>query len=442
MGRSGRKSSEARIFWEGSRGYERTRRTEELKERQEREERRTEGGGRCRGRTLVRASCFSSGQKSGDGDTADVFKTIDRHILSEWLAILGLVTGATFGLLMLEDMFGGIRDLLRFGASIGQIGFYYLILAPSFLKMVLPISILISLLYSLGRLHRNNEFTALRSAGFGLVRMTRWIWVVGFVLSGVLFFLQGGVIPWSVEQSRRLWNNLEFAHQAQVGDTEEVGLVYGLAFDNQRDNRLWYINRFSEYSFRAYGLTMSEMDSSRREVRRIMASEGYYDEVDGVWVLLRGRDIRFDPESGDVIRPVAFESLTLPADRDDRRTMLLLGEDAKDLSFFELRSIMQTLTPEENPKLLSHAVYYHQMLAETMRCLLMVGLAIPFAMTGVRTNPAVGVSKSMGLFLVYYLLTVVSTTVAERGLVDPLLAAWFPNLIMLTVALWLMRKLF
>ncbi|MEZ5275814.1 MAG: LptF/LptG family permease [Opitutaceae bacterium] len=371
-----------------------------------------------------------------------MFKTLDRHILSEWLAILGLVTGATFGLLMLEDMFGGIRDLLRFGASIGQIGFYYLILAPSFLKMVLPISILISLLYSLGRLHRNNEFTALRSAGIGLVRMTRWIWVVGFVLSGLLFFLQGGVIPWSVEQSRRLWDNLEFAHQAQVADTDEVGLVYGLAFDNQRDNRLWYINRFSEYSFRAYGLTMSEMDSSRREVRRIMASEGYFDEVDGVWVFLKGRDIGFDPETGDVIRPVAFERLTLPADRDDPRTMLLLGEDAKDLSFFELRSIMQTLTPEENPKLLSHAVYYHQMLAETMRCLLMVGLAIPFAVTGVRTNPAVGVSKSMGLFLVYYLLTVVSTTVAERGLVDPLLAAWFPNLIMLTVALWLMRKLF
>lgn len=356
--------------------------------------------------------------------------------------ILVMVTGATFGLLMLEDMFGGVRKLLQFGASFGQISFYYAILAPSLLKMVLPVSILISLLYSLGHLHRNNEFTAMRSAGMGMVRMTRWIWVVGILLSGLLFFLQGGVIPWSVEQSRRLWNNLQFAHQAEESDTEEVGLVYGLAFDNQRDNRLWYLNRFSEFSYRAYGLTLSQMDDSRRETRRIMASEGYFDEVDGNWVFINGRDTTFDPQTGDMVRSIAFEEEVLPGATDDPRLMLLLSQDAEDLSFFELRWALDTLTPKENPKLLSHAVYYHQMLAETMRCLIMVSLAIPFAMTGVRTNPAVGVSKSLGLFLVYYLLTVVSTTLAERGLVEPLLAAWFPNIIMLIVALWLMRKLY
>ena len=128
---------------------------------------------------------------------------------------------------------------------------------------------------------------------------------------------------------------------------------------------------------------------------------------------------------------MAFEEEILPGVRDDPRLMLLLRQDAEDLSFFEVRQILETLTPKENPKLLSHAVYYHQMLAETMRCLIMVGLAIPFAMTGVRANPAVGVSKSLALFLGYYLLTVVSTTLAERGFVEPLLAAWFPNLIMM-----------
>ncbi len=387
-------------------------------------------------------SIFSSRQGGRCPNTASVFKTLDRHILMEWLVVLGLVTGATFGLLMLQDMFGGIRNLLRFGASVGQIGYYYLILAPSFLVMVLPVSILISLLYSLGLLHRNNEFTALRAAGVGLLRMTRWIWIMGFLLSGLLFVLQGGVIPWSVEQSRRLWDNLEFAHEAEATDVEQVGLLYGLAFDNQRENRLWFVNRFSEYSFRAYGITLSLMDEQRREVRRLMATEGFYDDVDQAWVLLNGRESLFDPETGDMVGSKAFEQQTLSDVGDDPRLMLLLGKDADDLSFFEVRQILETLTPEENPKLLSHAVYYHQMLAETMRCLIMVGLAIPFAVTGVRANPAVGVSKSLALFLGYYLLTVLSTTMAERGFVEPLLAAWFPNLIMMVIALWLIRKLY
>ncbi|RKX32200.1 MAG: YjgP/YjgQ family permease [Verrucomicrobia bacterium] len=387
-------------------------------------------------------SIFSSRQGGWGPNTDSVFKTLDRHILVEWLVVLGLVTGATFGLLMLQDMFGGVRNLLRYGASVGQIGFYYLILAPSFLSMVLPVSILISLLYSLGRLHRNNEFIALRSAGIGLLRMTRWIWIMGFLLSGLLFFLQGGVIPWSVEQSRRLWDNLVFAHQAKATEVEQVGLVYGLAFDNQRENRLWFVNRFSEYSYRAYGITLSQMDEQRREVRRVMATEGFYDDVDRAWVFLNGREMSFDPETGDMVGSKAFDQQILSGIEDDPRLMLLLGKDADDLSFFEVRKILETLTPEENPKLLSHAVYYHQMLAETMRCLIMVGLAIPFAVTGVRANPAVGVSKSLALFLAYYILTVLSTTLAERGFVEPLLAAWFPNLIMMVIALWLMRKLY
>jgi lipopolysaccharide export system permease protein len=184
------------------------------------------------------------------------------------------------------------------------------------------------------------------------------------------------------------------------------------------------------------------MDEQRREVRRLMATEGYYDDVDQIWVLLNGRESVFDPETGDMVGSKSFEQQTLSDVGDDPRLMLLLEKDADDLSFFEVRRILETLTPEENPKLLSHAVYYHQMLAETMRCLIMVGLAIPFAVTGVRANPAVGVSKSLALFLGYYLLTVLSTTFAERGFVEPLLAAWFPNLIMMVIALWLIRKLY
>ena len=141
-------------------------------------------------------------------------------------------------------------------------------------------------------------------------------------------------------------------------------------------------------------------------------------------------------------RSKAFDRQNFTGVRDDPKLMLLLGKDAGDLSFFEVREILETLNPKENPKLLSHAVYYHQMLAETMRCLIMVGLAIPFAVTGVRANPAVGVSKSLALFLAYYFLTILSTTLAERGFVQPLLAAWLPNWIMLVIALWLMRRLY
>ena len=65
----------------------------------------------------------------------------------------------------------------------------------------------------------------------------------------------------------------------------------------------------------------------------------------------------------------------------------------------------------------------------------------PFAVTGVRVNPAVGVSKSFGLFFLYYILDNVASSLATKQLVDPQLAAWLPNLGMAALAIWLFSRL-
>jgi len=59
----------------------------------------------------------------------------------------------------------------------------------------------------------------------------------------------------------------------------------------------------------------------------------------------------------------------------------------------------------------------------------------------VRVNPAVGVSKSIGLFVVYYLLTNFATSLAGQGLVEPRSAAWLPHAGMGMIAAWFMVRL-
>ena len=65
--------------------------------------------------------------------------------------------GLTLGLLLMEDMYDDLPDLLAYGANFMDVAWYYLVLLPSFLPIVLPLALLISVLFSLGNLHRNNE---------------------------------------------------------------------------------------------------------------------------------------------------------------------------------------------------------------------------------------------------------------------------------------------
>jgi lipopolysaccharide export system permease protein len=102
---------------------------------------------------------------------------------------------------------------------------------------------------------------------------------------------------------------------------------------------------------------------------------------------------------------------------------------------------MAYLQIADSPKLVRYAVRYYSLLANTLGPLIVIAIAIPFAVSGVRVNPAVGVSKSIGLFFLYYVLNNVGTSLATNGYLDPLAAAWVPHGGMALLALWFFARL-
>jgi len=364
----------------------------------------------------------------------------DRYVFKEWLKIFCLVLGTMFGLQFIVEVQDSFTDLLGYNAEVEDIFFYYAVLAPSFLPISMPASILVSILYALGVLHRNNEFIAFRSSGMSVFRITRSVWFAGLALSGILWFLNASLIPWSKEQSRQFWEHLEFAFIVEEEGEENVGINYSLAFDNRKENRMWFLNRYSEYSGMAYGITVSEMDEQRRETRRILAREGYFSETDGFWILRDGRDNFYAPEDGELTRTLPFDRIEVEHLDDDPSLMLLFGERPKDLSFRELSRIVENFEVDENPKVLEYQVEIHKLMASAALCLVVTGLAIPFAIAGVRVNPAVGVSKSIALFIIYYPFSSVLNALGRQAYLSPAIAAWTPPVVMIVLAYILMRR--
>jgi len=366
---------------------------------------------------------------------------IDRYLLREWLKILGLLLCATMGLLLLQALYDNFRDLIEVGASVGDMLFYYAVLMPSYFSVVLPIALLLSLLFVLGKLHRNNEITAIRAAGLNIFATTRILWVAALFFCGVSLLLNARVVPWSVETSRRMLESFEFRAEERKGTSGALGLVTSVTFDNQRANRMWYINRYSRFAQKAYGVTVSELDKQRRERTRLMAREATYDAERRQWTLREGRELWFDTELGEVMRSAAFKEKTFPHLNEDPQLMLLIDRKPTDLSFFELRRIVDYFTTEDNPKVVRYAVRYYGLIADTLGPLIILAIAIPFAVSGVRVNPAVGVSKSIGLFVLYYLLTSISTMLGGKGFLDPLWAALLPNLALVGLATYFFGKM-
>ncbi|MDP4693727.1 MAG: LptF/LptG family permease, partial [Opitutales bacterium] len=242
------------------------------------------------------------------------------------------------------------------------------------------------------------------------------------------------------KQSRTFFDNLEFAAAESQKDSKDVGLIYNLGFDNRKDGRLWFMNRFSERAWLGLGVNVHTRDQDGMETSRISAKEAYFDDTLGHWVFLDGRELMLDSETGDPLRTLPFKEKTFEDFGEDPSLMLALHKKPKELSLFELRRIVETVPPSENPKVHAYLVRYLSLLAVPFSCLVVVGIAVPFAVSGVRTNPMIGVSKCMGFFLLFYVLIIVTTIMGEQRMVPALLAAWLPNIIMLGLSVQLFRK--
>lgn len=366
-------------------------------------------------------------------------RLLDRYVFFEWLKAFILAVAAMVGILLLEDFQDDLGDYIEWGASGAELARYYLYLTPSFLPLLIPIGLLLSILFTLGNLHRNNEITAMRASGLSLFTITRSLWLAGGVLALALLALNASVVPHSIEQSRLMRNVWRMQHEAEIFGPRMVGIVPLMAFDNQQDHRLWFMNRFSEYSYDGFGVSVYERDAQGREIRRLMGMEAYFDDVDRHWVFVKGREMRFDPETGEAYQSVGFDERAFPELTEDPWLMQALNDDPDKLSFDEIQKLL-SVTHASHPQRAQYEIRRERIISQPLVCLVMVGIAIPFAVAGVRVNPVVGVAKALGFFAFFYVLLEVCRLLGAQGMMPLEIAVWLPFGLMLLLSMWFLRR--
>jgi len=346
--------------------------------------------------------------------------------------------GLTLGIVLLHTAYNELPDLISYKASLGEIILYFLYSIPSQIPVVLPVSLLLSVIFTLSNMHRNNEIIAMKAAGIHIFRISRSLWGASLVLAGILFYMNAHLVPYSVEASRITLETLRFDSEKKDGATNNVGIINYLAFNNRLDSRIWFMNRFSQSTNIANGIEVHVLDESGNEKSAIKAREGVFDDVDNCWFFTDGQEIFFDTATGRPIKLEYFDKKYYKDFNEDPTIMKLSTRRPKDLSVLELQTLISSLGDKN--EMLAYNVALHGTMTSPLVCIIVVALAIPFSIAGVRTNPMVGVSKSVALFFAYYVILNIFTALGSRGILSPAMAAWAPNIIALLFALSLYRK--
>ena len=367
---------------------------------------------------------------------------LDRYILVEWFKIFCIAVAVMLGILLMNDMYSTLDNLFESGASTLTILKYYAILSPTLIPIFLPISLLLSFIFILGTLHRNNEITSMRAAGMSDMRITRVLWIASIVIAGFFFWLNASAIPYCKEMSKKIYDTAILESKISEGD-KSAGMVASLCFNNRRDKRLWFLNSFSRITNKGKGVRVSVLDDKAREIYRVMAREGVYDDVDKCWFFVDGQEMEFDAENNRPIRAVGFDKRYFRNFKERPNVMILSMSKVHDLSLNENQVLLDAFGSDgEYKAALPYLVRQYSLWLSPLVCVVVLAIAIPFSMTGVRINPMVGVSKTIGMFFAYFVLESIMNGLGGKGILPPLVAALIPVLAILVWTIFLYRKAF
>lgn len=367
-------------------------------------------------------------------------RILDRYLLREWAKVFGLCLLGFGGLILISHCYNWIPDFERWRLSFGASVEYLALQMVGSIPMLLPISLLISVIFTLGALNRNQELAAIRAAGVGLWRLTAPLWAAGAGCALLLVALNAYLIPDALERQREIAEAAQFELiRAQGKATLASGEAGAISFDNRRAGRLWLISRMGYTTGQAFEVDVHVFDDQRREVRRLSARFADFRRVEGRWrwVFRQGRDLRFDPRTGTLLAQPEFKELA-PGFDEDPEVMLFAAREPGRLSLREVtRFVEQAGQNPEGPGA-AYAMRYHAILSAPAICFVVIAVAIPFAVVGGRVSPMVGVAKTFGLFLAFYLLTSFCGAFGDNGAIPPVVAAWLPTVL---VAAWAVPKL-
>ena len=168
-----------------------------------------------------------------------------------------------------------------------------------------------------------------------------------------------------------------------------------------------------------------------------MADSAIYDSVASRWTLYNGSSRRIAGPND--IAVFEFKSMTLRALREQPADLLAEAKGPDEMRYAELGRYIEALRNSGND-VTKLEVERALKLAIPATCFIIALFAAPLALTTPRAGAAVGIAVSLLTTLTFLLVLELSKAVGASGLVDPLVAAWAPDLAFLVAGIVMMAR--
>jgi len=356
---------------------------------------------------------------------------LDRYLLRNFLSPFLICLGGITGLMITMNLLNNANDFIAAGYGLGKILLFYLGQMPRMLVVVTEAALLLATLFSLGKMSRHLELTAMNSTGRSVFR----------VLSPLLFFAF-----WCSLAVTTM--NYQLAPEGQRVKEETQGVagnkaardtaVFNVLYRNREDHRTWYLHSVPYDLSEARPIRevyIWQQNAAGDLIEAWFARSGVWIPETGAWRLRQVVKMDFiDPATGqrraNPRRTPLIPFIEMKTWHENPGSML---SDKLDPDFLGVPALLSCLKSREtlpDKAIARYETTIQWRFALPFRCFLIVLLAAPLGIVASRRNMLGGVSAALGIFVVVFFLSAMLLKSGEGNYLPPFVAAWGTNLIL------------
>ena len=351
----------------------------------------------------------------------------DSYLARQFVKILFYSIVAFTIIYVTVDIFEEIDNFIDHNASAKDIALYYLYSIPFILTYIIPISLLLGTVFSLGVLARRNELTALIASGVSLVRIAAPIIVIALVSSLASAWFNDRVVA----SANRLKNDImEYEIEGRARTNKAVRNNFHYLGES---GFVYLADAFNEKTGTLYDVVVQQFDGTTM-IRRIDARRAQW--TDEVWVFHQGFERWFEGGADSV---EAFQELRAEEIKETPQDFSAEVLDEEDMTFQELRTYIERLR-RSGGHVEKHLVDMYFKLSFPFAGSIFTLIGIAFAAGKRKHSVATGFGVTLIVAFTYYVVLRLGQTLGHNEVLPPLLAAQMGNVIFLMIGVTLLCR--
>jgi lipopolysaccharide export system permease protein len=343
-----------------------------------------------------------------------------RYVLSE-VALYSLIAlGALTLLLVVQNILRFIDELVVAGVSFEAVVQLSAIILPSYVAYAVPSALLFGVLLSFGRMSTDGEIIAMRASGVSVPRLLPPVLALGALATCVTGYILFEVEPESHRNMKLLVRQVEQSVRLiEPGEFRRLG------------TQTIYVHELGDDACPLRGVLVSDSRSTGRTLyiaARCGAVRSVGSERAELALVLQDGSVHFSDSGSDHYRRIRFDELET---RLDVERYLRPRRRARDYRFAELLVLRSRLRAGEKVRVRGGGnpvtdvdIQIHRKLAFPLASVALALLAVPM---GIRP-------------LAYWMVFTVAEIAASAELLPVALAMWGPDLLVVALAVFLIRR--